>query len=501
MKFEKLFNEILNKKILIYFILLVGIFLRLIYLNQLDDYYDDWNFFFTVDPNISNEITWVRYFGDRKILFEYNSYDWNKVGEDFPYYFAFFSKFVLNFIGYSIEKVHYFILFFSIFSLFLVTKICEIFTPDLKFKVLTLFLFATNLYLIKDLNALRPHSLSIFLTLISLYYFILIFFKNKTSYKNITIFCAITLIYLLIWPLNLAFFIGQFFLLFLKFFSQPIKENKIFIISFSIIVSLYLILNFSYLEYQVINKTEHYTPLNIKFFFSYFFNMFFGSILFGGVMLIIFSYFLIHQIINYIKIYKFKVLLSFNKKTEDIFLIIILSIYFLVISYSIIRAPVMAAKYVPFLLPIIIFWISYKIYVYKKRPIYYIVIFLSILNLAFFWNNIQVDRPPIKKVLKEIESSKTKKVFTTESDVFNHYLKYYNTSIKNNLEFHKFSNFKFDELPKKFWFLCLNNPRFRIGENNLPDEKKCSTFKNYKGLYLIKTVRMPDVLFHHLEKK
>ena len=159
MKFEKLFNAILNNKILIYFILLVGIFLRLIYLNQLDDYYDDWNFFFTVDPNISNEITWVRYFGDRRILAEYNSYDWNKVGEDFPYYFAFFSKFVLNLIGYSIEKVHYFILFFSICSLFLVTKICEIFTPDLKFKVLTLFLFATNLYLIKDLNALRPHSL------------------------------------------------------------------------------------------------------------------------------------------------------------------------------------------------------------------------------------------------------------------------------------------------------------------------------------------------------
>ena len=161
----------------------------------------------------------------------------------------------------------------------------------------------------------------------------------------------------------------------------------------------------------------------------------------------------------------------------------------------------MAAKYVPYLLPIIIFWISYKIYVYKKRSIYYIVIFLSILNLTFFWNNIQIDRPPIKKVLKEIESSKTKKVFTTEGDVFNHYLTYYNTSIKNNLEFHKFSNFKFGELPKKFWFLCLNNPRFRIGDNNLPDEKKCSSFKNYEGLYLIKTVRMPDVLFHHLEKK
>ena len=69
-------------------------------------------FLFTVDPNVSNEITWVRYFGDRRVLEQYNSYDYQKVGEDFPYYFAFFTKFVLKIFGYSVEKAHFFVIFF-----------------------------------------------------------------------------------------------------------------------------------------------------------------------------------------------------------------------------------------------------------------------------------------------------------------------------------------------------------------------------------------------------
>ena len=54
-----------NKNI-IYFIFFISLVLHLVYLFQFDDYYDDWNFFFTVDPNISNSETWQRhYFGDR----------------------------------------------------------------------------------------------------------------------------------------------------------------------------------------------------------------------------------------------------------------------------------------------------------------------------------------------------------------------------------------------------------------------------------------------------
>ncbi len=502
MKSKVSFYKHKDKKYFIYLLLLIGAYLRIIYLIGLDDYYDDWNFFFTVDPNISNEITWVRYFGERREIGDYNIVDWNKVGEDFPYYFAFLSKYTLMIIGYSIEKAHYFVLFFSICSLILVSKISDLFTSDIDFKILTLFLFITNLYLIKDLSALRPHALTTFLTLLSLYYFILIYIKDKISNKNIISYCFATLFYLLIWPINLSFFIGQLAILTLIYLNKSFNNTKVLILPSLLIIIIYIILNFHYLNYQVVDKPDHYTPLEVKFFISYFFNMFFGSIYFGGLMLLIFVFFLFDYLRKNFKLNKFNLSNYFiEKKIEDSFLIIILVIYSLLILYSTFRAPLMAAKYVPFLVPMIIFWISYKIYNLKKNIYYYGIILFSILNVFVFWNNIQIDRPPIKKVLNHIVKSDTKLIFTTEGDVFNHYLNNYNLSLKNNLKFKNFDKKKVSNLPKKFWYLCLNNARFRVGDNQLPDEKKCYYFKNYDDLVLVKTIRVPDLLMHKIKKK
>ena len=502
MKSKVSFFKYIDKKYIIYLLLLIGAYLRIIYLIGLDDYYDDWNFFFTVDPNISNEITWVRYFGERRELGNYNLVDWNKVGEDFPYYFAFLSKYIFMIIGYSVEKAHYLILFFSICSLIIVSRICDLFTSNIDFKILTLFLFITNLYLIKDLNALRPHSLTIFLTLLSLYFFILIYLKNKISNKNIVAYCLITLFYLLIWPINLSFFIGQLTVLTLIYLGKSFNNNKVLILPSLIIIILYFILNFHYLNYQVVDKPDHYTPLEIKFFISYFFNMFFGSIYFGGLMLLIFVFFLFDYLRKNFKLNKFNLTSYFiEKKVEDSFLIIILVIYSLLILYSTFRAPLMAAKYVPFLVPIIIFWISYKIYNLKKKIYYFGIIFFSILNIVIFWDKIQIDRPPIKKVLNQLIKSDTKNIFTTEGDVFNHFLNNHNLSLKNNLKFKNFDKKNVNNLPEKFWYLCLNNARFRIGINQLPDEKKCYYFRNYDDFVLVKTIRAPDILIHKIVNK
>ena len=43
--FEKLFQNNIKSKYIIIIIILVGAIVRLLYLNQLDDYYDDWNFY------------------------------------------------------------------------------------------------------------------------------------------------------------------------------------------------------------------------------------------------------------------------------------------------------------------------------------------------------------------------------------------------------------------------------------------------------------------------
>ena len=89
---------------IIFFIIIIGILLRIAYIVQFDDYYDDWNFFYTVDANISNEETWQRhYHGDRG--------GWI-LKEAYPWVFTYFTKYVLNFIGYSVENTHYFFFIF-----------------------------------------------------------------------------------------------------------------------------------------------------------------------------------------------------------------------------------------------------------------------------------------------------------------------------------------------------------------------------------------------------
>ena len=111
-KFQFL-NKI-NYKTIILSIFLIFIILSCLYLYSFDDYFDDWNFFWTVDSNISDQETWQRhYHGDKG---DYT------MREGFPWVFTYFTKYLLKFIGYSVENTHYFLLSFSIISIFIKTK-------------------------------------------------------------------------------------------------------------------------------------------------------------------------------------------------------------------------------------------------------------------------------------------------------------------------------------------------------------------------------------------
>ena len=485
-------NFISNKKLILYLILFFGAALKILYVYQFDDYYDDWNFLYTVDPNISNEETWKRYFGDRG--------DWF-LPEDFPYYFAFTTKYFLKIFSYSVENVHFFLLLFSIGSFFVFIKICDLFSKDYNFKILAIFLLITNLFLTRELNALRPHALSQFFGLLSLYYFILIYLEKKNSYKNIIIFTIVTLYFLSIWPLNLTLFAGQCAYIVKIIIERKGKKLLSIIFPLAIVAILYLILNYKYLDYQVVSKTQHYTPLEAKFFINYFFRSFFGSIIFGAIFLLFFSYFLISEIFVTLKISKYNLILFLKKlKHENIFLIIIVTIYFLIILYSLIRAPVMAPKYVTILVPLIILWVSFKIYKTKNKLIFHSIIIISVLNLLIYWNDIPIKRPQTKMVLKEISKSEIRDLFTTELIFFNNYLQNYNISLRNNINVQKFELEKFEQFPKNFWFLCLNNPSFAFGDNNYPDEKKCFKYSQNKNLKLIKTIRYRDYILQLIEK-
>jgi hypothetical protein len=179
----------------------------------------------------------------------------------------------------------------------------------------------------------------------------------------------------------------------------------------------------------------------------------------------------------------------------NLILLIILSSYFLTLTYSLFRASVMSPKYVIFILPLIIIWISIRLDQIKIKKMFWIkciLVCITIVNVLLLINKNPIERPPVKDALKIIAESNIKLLFSNESNVFNNYLKI-NKIFKDNklVLIDKNSSLKIEQ---KIWFICLNNPRFALGNigSTLPDDEKCSL--NNKDLLLIKEVRLPDLI-------
>lgn len=481
-----------NKNI-IYFIFFISLVLHLVYLFQFDDYFDDWNFFFTVDPNISNSETWQRhYFGDRG--------DGSFLKEAFPWNFSYFVKYFLKLAGYKVEHIHYFFFLFSVLSYLVFYKIINLITKDYRFIFFVSILFASNLFLIRELNSFRPHSLVLFLSLLSNYYFILIFIKNQSKNSNISFYLISTLLMLSFWPHSLALLGGHFVFLFIIFIKKKTNFLSLFCIPLIILI-LYILLNYNYLFYVSFDNNWSYTPFNLTFFINFFFRSFFGSLAFGGIMLFIFSFYLIKEIIINLNLYKKKNFLSIpflDINIKNFILINIITIYFTVLFYSVFKESVIAAKYFLILIPLIVIWVSLKIIENKKNYIYNFIIILTILNSVYFWDDLPIDRPPMREALKIIKNLNIKKIYTTESLVFNNYLSNYSYAIKNKLIINNLENIKEKDTATNFAILCLNYPRFAFGDSNLNfakfDEPKCSEILTNKNLDVINKIYIPDFL-------
>lgn len=143
----------LQSKTIISLIFIIGIFLRYIYLNNLDSWFDEWNMLYTVDPNIENSKTWKRFYGDRgggAFLPEY-----------YPPINAFLLKYFLKITGYYTENARFYSLIFGSLSLIasyiLATKI-----TDKKNAIISTVLISCNIFLIQQSSEIRPHSLVLF---------------------------------------------------------------------------------------------------------------------------------------------------------------------------------------------------------------------------------------------------------------------------------------------------------------------------------------------------
>ena len=120
------------------------------------------------------------------------------------------------------------------------------------------------------------------------------------------------------------------------------------------------------------------------------------------------------------------------------------------------------------------------------------LVFSSALNCIINFYNIPIDRPPTKKALKIISNSDTSKILIQGSIVFNNFVSINKIFVKNNLSIDKIEDINL--IKEDFWFLCLNNVRFAVGDNSLPDDKKCKSLDNNSLLNLEKEIRLPDYL-------
>ena len=452
-------------------IIALSIFLRFYYSFYLDSWFDEWNMLYTVDPNVSNEETWKRFFGDRG--------DDGFLPEYYPPLNAFILKYFLNFTGYYIENARIYSLILGCLSTILV-YILSVSISNSKKSFLATFLFSINLFLIWQSSEIRPHSFVVFFSLINIILFIQLINK-KLNIFFIFLYIMTSVLILSAWPFALCIYFGKTIYILVHRNIKNISMIKFFFIFLTILI-FYISLNHEYLIYHL-QRDDHYTKLNLTFFVNYYFRSFFGSVVLGAVFLLLFAF----LFIKYIKKN------AYDKDDSNILIYIIVSSYFLTTFYSIVKAGVISPKYLIFVLPLIIVWICHKIKNLKFNVIITsLLIVSSLINTSYFFFKNPIDRPPFKKLIDIIANSNTLNVVTNDTIVFNN-------AFKINREFNKnklvLIDIKTEKLNKKnFWFVCLNNARFQVGDVILPTREECKIIDKNKKFTEIKNIKINDFI-------
>ena len=434
-------------------LILVALLTRYYLLEDRNSWHDEWHSIYVADPNISNEETLLRYYGDKGSSF---------LTEYYPSLYLFILKNFFKFFGYIDDNGRILSLIFGV----LAVPISIYLTSFLKKGTDYIFvglLVSLNLFLVWQSIEIRAHSILVATSLID----IILFYKILEKKKFILYFSYFfTSIFLLsLWPIAGSIFFGKTIYLVKDYLLKKKKNLDILFLFFIIFIS-YIFLNIEYLKLNLV-RDSHYTTLYESFFYNYHFRSFFGSKILGGIFLIIFSFLVIKN---------FKSLI-FKHRKGDVLLYIIFSSYFLPLIYTFLKASIMSPKYVIFIIPLIIIWILINI---KSDHHKSIKIYLLLTSIIFFVSNINnspIDRPPTKDLLKKLLDNRINLIITNESDVFINYLKTKKIIIYNKIEVIKINEEIINNYDR-YWFLCLNNVLHFIGNkgllsNNPKIENKC----------------------------
>ena len=473
-------NKILQKNnfewILIFTLITIFSFILRYYLLDIrNSWHDEYHSIYVSDPNISYQETLDRFWGDKGD---------HTLVEFYPSLYLFLLKFFFKAFGYFDDNGRIFSLIFGTFVIPLSMYISTYFTKSRKAIITIGIIVASNLFLIWQSLEIRAHMLVVFLNLVNIILFLEIL-KSKKKIK-VFIYYLISVFNLSLWPISGLIFVGKGFFI----VKELIQNKRIFDFKFLIFILIlitYIILNLEYLKFNL-SRDFHYTHLSETFFYNYHFSTFYGSIFVGGIFLLIFGSFFLLNIKE----------LLFNNTKENILLYIIMSTYLLTIIYSYFRASIMSPKYVIFILPLIIIWLIIKIS--KSKFSNFLLIFLTLISIVNLKNisKYTIERPETKLALKKIVNiNNSNLIFTNEKIVFQNYLKTKKIFYENNLTLIKLKEI---EIGQKFWFFCLNNPRYAHGNQKLAISKKCLKLNNNNNYKILNQFEFQDILLSNYIK-
>ncbi len=448
------------------FIVIIGFFLR--YLNNFDQmFWNDENYtLFITDPTIS-----FKEFSNR-----------HKSIDESPILYFYILR-IYNNISYSAENLRFSSIIFSTVSIIASYKLFRIFFEK-KISLFCLAIISLNIFLIWQAKEVRIASSIVFFGIINIILFYQFLINDGLKYK-ISLF-LINLFSLSYYPFLLMIIISQFFYV---IFNNKIKIKSFIIISFLTLV-FYVYLNIDYILLKT-GKPYHHFHLDITFFINYFFRSFFGSIIFGGLSLIIFSIGFLQLIIK-----ERNNFIIFN-----VYLIIVT--YSFAILYSIFKeGGVIAPRYYIFLIPSIIIIITEFFNKKRFEILKYIYLILTLLNTLLMFDDWKIQKPRASFLLNNIDTNISNNYFTDEGG-HNNYPGLYDVYFKNSSILKKKMNYiEKDSIHeyKKIFFICLNHAEMHVGlDKTIQNPDKCN--KKLNNFSIISQKEIKDFKLSLFEKK
>ena len=447
-----------------FLIIFIGIIFRFYNIDFENLWFDEIVSYWISDPKIS--------------IFE--SYQRNNIGEGTPFLFNFLIKILHNIFGYTQNVGRYFSFVISSLSILSIIYLAKIIKNNNSF-LLIIFLVSMNIFLIKYAQELRVYSLVFFFCSMTLIFYFKILKENtnnKYLSKNSFYFIIFQILSILSHPFTLILF-GSIILyaLLIKLFKNKIYK--------SLNASIFIIITFTvfYLPYYLLNTDPYPTWIShpdFKFYTNFYFSKFFGSRLLG----------IAHLLILFFLIFKFKKKLFIDLEPSVTLIFILFFSYFVPIAFGYLYEPILAPRYIIFVLIPIITLISYLTFELNEKKIknffIFLIVFLTLGNLftettvqQFFKQRLP-HKPQYVIALKEINKSNYNTFAINLSFANkNHYIwdmamnNYFNQIIiKEKLNI---NHVKFEDLKNQsyFWYICLadlntsicdviNNSKFKI---------------------------------------